>query len=223
MIAKKFSQATVTRFLVTSILGATFFLIPFRVDGNTKVLLGVIADWINASAGTHMRTFCAFVFITSAIITPLYTYGPKFIRQKLPGLAITFRAGFVVTLIRVAGGIFCAMTLLSVGPEWIIDVNTGGTAYFIIAAVIFALIGVGAMLMPLLTDYGLLELIGTMLSKFFQRVFHLPGRSTIDALASWVGSSSIAVLVTSRQYEDGYYTAREAAVIATNFSVVSVP
>ena len=222
-IGKRFSQATVVRFLVTAILGATIFLVPLRIDGNTKVLLGVIADWINATAGTHMRTFCAFVFISSAIITPLYTYGPKLIRQKLPALEPTFHAGSVATLIRVAGGIFCAMTLLGSGPEWIIGADTGGTAYFTIAAVIFALIGTGAMLMPLLTDYGLLELVGTLLSKFFQRIFHLPGRSTIDACASWVGSSSIAVLVTSRQYEGGYYTAREAAVIATNFSVVSVP
>ena len=48
-------------------------------------------------------------------------------------------------------------------------------------------------------------------------------QSTIDALASWVGASSIAVLVTARQYEGGFYSAREASVIATNFSVVSVP
>jgi nucleoside recognition membrane protein YjiH len=79
------------------------------------------------------------------------------------------------------------------------------------------------MLMPLLTDYGLLELIGTLLRRFFKMIFGLPGRSTIDALASWVGASSIAVLVTARQYEGGFYSAREASVIATNFSVVSVP
>ena len=222
-IGKKFSQATVVRFLVTSTLGAAIFLVPLRIDGNTKVLLGVIADWINATAGTHMRTFCAFVFISSAIITPLYTYGPNLIRQKFPALEATFHAGPFGMLIRVAGGIFCAMTLLGSGPEWIIGDDTGGMAYFTIAAVIFALIGIGALLMPLLTDYGLLELVGTLLRKFFQRIFDLPGRSTIDACASWVGSSSIAVLVTSRQYEGGYYTAREAAVIATNFSVVSVP
>lgn len=222
-IGTPFSHVTIARFLVSSTVGALLFLVPFSVDGNTKVLLGVIADWINATAGTHMRTFCAFVFISSAIITPLYTYGPDFIRKKFPALEDTFHTGLAGTLTRVAGGVFCAMTLLGSGPEWIIGADTGGTAYFTIAAVIFALIGTGAMLMPLLTDYGLLELIGTMLSRFFQRIFHLPGRSTIDALASWVGSSSIAVLVTSRQYAGGFYTAREASVIATNFSVVSVP
>ena len=222
-IGRQFARATILRFFVASILGATLFLVPFRIDGHSKVLLGVIADWINATAGDHMRTFCAFVFISSAIITPLYTYGPGFIRHKFPALQRTFQASLAGTLTRVAGGVFCAMTLLGRGPEWVIDADTGGTAYFAVASVIFALIGTGAMLMPLLTDYGLLELVGTLLSRVFQRVFHLPGRSTIDALASWVGSSSIAVLVTSRQYEGGFYTAREASVIATNFSVVSVP
>ena len=220
---KQFSRATVARFLIASTLGALLFLIPFQIGGNTKVLLGVIADWVNATAGTHMRTFCAFVFISSAVFTPIYTYGPESIRRLLPGLQKTFQAGHISVLMRIAGGIFCTMTLLGIGPEWIIGADTGETAYFAIAAIIFALIGVGAMLMPLLTDYGLLELVGTMLSRLFQRIFNLPGRSTIDALASWVGSSSIAVLVTSRQYEGGFYTAREASVIATNFSVVSVP
>lgn len=220
---KTFSQATIVRFLVTSFLGALIFLVPFQVDGNTKVLLGIIADWIAAAAGNFTATFCAFVFIASAVVTPLYTYGPRLFRQRLPALERTFHAGLIGTLTRVAGGLFCSMTVLGVGPEWIIGSDTGGTAYFSIASVIFALICTGAVLMPLLTDYGLLELVGTLLSRVFQRVFRLPGRSAIDAFASWVGSSSIAVLVTSRQYEGGFYTAREASVIATNFSVVSVP
>ena len=211
------------KFLVPSALGALLFLVPFNVDGVTKVLLGVIAGWINSSSGEYMRTFCAFVFVSSAIITPVYTLGPAALRKRFKSLSHVFEVGPFAVLMRVAGGLFCAMTFLQIGPQWIIGADTGGTAYFTIAAIIFCLIGTGAMLMPLLTDYGLLEFIGTLLRPFFQKVFGLPGRSTIDALASWVGSSSIAVLVTSRQYEGGFYTAREAAVIATNFSVVSVP
>ncbi|MFT5483258.1 MAG: nucleoside recognition membrane protein YjiH [Halieaceae bacterium] len=214
---------TYLKFMLPSALGGLLFLIPFEVDGVTKVLLGVISDWINEAAGVHMRTFCATVFILSALLTPIYTLGPASLRKRFPGVAHVFLAGPFALIMRCAGGLFCGMTLLQLGPEWIIGDATGGTAYFDIAAIIFCLIGTGAMLMPLLTDYGLLEFIGTLLRRFFQKVFGLPGRSTIDALASWVGSSSIAVLVTSRQYEGGFYTAREASVIATNFSVVSVP
>ena len=53
-------------------------------------------------------------------------------------------------------------------------------------------------------------------------VFKLPGRSSIDALTSWIGDGTIGVLLTSKQYEEGYYTKKEAAIIGTTFSVVSI-
>jgi nucleoside recognition membrane protein YjiH len=79
------------------------------------------------------------------------------------------------------------------------------------------------LLMPFLTDYGLMEFVGTLLKRLFRRLFTLPGRSAIDALASWMSSAPVGVLITIQQYVSGHYTSREAAVIATNFSVVSVP
>ncbi len=220
---KLHSAANYIRFLLPSAIGALLFLIPFEVGGVTKVLLGVIADWINDAAGEDMRKFCVAIFISSGVLSAIYTLGPMSLKQKYPAVAHVFQAGPFALIMRIAGAVFATMTFFSIGPVWIVGDATGGTAYFEIAAVIFCLIGTGAMLMPLLTDYGLLEFIGTILRGFFQKVFGLPGRSTIDALASWVGSSSIAVLVTSRQYAGGFYTAREASVIATNFSVVSVP
>lgn len=214
---------TVARFLLPSIAGVFLFLVPFEVDGAKNVLLGIIANWINATAGDHMRSFCAFVFILSGLVTPVFTWGPEALRRRCPAAASLFATGPISAVMRIAGAIFCGLTFWAIGPEWVTDADTGGMAYFTIASVIFCIIGVGAMLMPLLTDYGLLEMIGTVLRRPFRRIFNLPGRSTIDALASWVGASSIAVLVTARQYRGGYYTAREASVIATNFSVVSVP
>lgn len=204
-------------------VGVLLFLVPFEVDGAKEVLLGIIAKWIQSTAGEHMRTFCAFIFIVSGVVTPVFTWGPEALRRRFPTLTDVFSTGPVSALMRMAGAIFCGLTFWAIGPEWVVGEDTGGMAFFTIASIIFCIIGVGAMLMPLLTDYGLLEMIGTILRRPFRRIFNLPGRSTIDALASWVGASSIAVLVTARQYRGGYYTAREASVIATNFSVVSVP
>jgi len=53
-------------------------------------------------------------------------------------------------------------------------------------------------------------------------IFTLPGRSSIDCIASWLGDGTIGVLLTNKQYEEGYYTKREAAVIGTTFSAVSI-
>jgi len=53
-------------------------------------------------------------------------------------------------------------------------------------------------------------------------IFNLPGRSSIDCMASWLGDGTIGVLLTSKQYEEGYYSEREATVIGTTFSAVSI-
>ncbi len=81
---------------------------------------------------------------------------------------------------------------------------------------------IATVFLPLLVEFGLMEMVGVLLSKAFDKLFRLPGRSAIDALASWMGSGPVGVLITLQQYERGYYTAREAATICTNFSVVSV-
>ena len=53
-------------------------------------------------------------------------------------------------------------------------------------------------------------------------LFTLPGRSTVDNLASFIGDGTVGVLITSKQYEKGIYSKREATVISTTFSVVSI-
>jgi nucleoside recognition membrane protein YjiH len=80
-----------------------------------------------------------------------------------------------------------------------------------------------SLLLPLLTDFGLMELIGTVFRNVFRKLFRLPGRSCIDAVASWMAAAPVGVLITSQQFDRGFYSGREAATIATNFSVVSLP
>ena len=78
------------------------------------------------------------------------------------------------------------------------------------------------LLLALLLNYGLLDFLGALLIKLMRPVFNLPGRSALDCVASWLGDGSIGVLLTSKQYEEGFYSKREATVIATTFSAVSI-
>lgn len=71
-------------------------------------------------------------------------------------------------------------------------------------------------------NFGLLDFIGTLLIRIMRPVFNLPGRSTIDCIASWLGDATVGVLLTSKQYEEGFYTERKACVIGTNFSLVPI-
>ncbi|WP_169795149.1 YjiH family protein, partial [Micrococcus lylae] len=49
----------------------------------------------------------------------------------------------------------------------------------------------------------------------------VPGRSAVDAVASFVGSYALGLLLTNRMYRGGRYTAKEGAIIAVGFSTVS--
>jgi len=53
-------------------------------------------------------------------------------------------------------------------------------------------------------------------------LFRLPGRAAVDDLMSWLGSYSVGLYVTRRLVDDGRYTRREAYIIVTSFSTVSV-
>lgn len=52
-------------------------------------------------------------------------------------------------------------------------------------------------------------------------LFKTSGKSAIDAVASFIGSYSVGLLITDRVYQQGAYSAKEAVIIATGFSTVS--
>lgn len=78
-------------------------------------------------------------------------------------------------------------------------------------------------IMPFLTDCGIMEFLGVLARPVVRPLFHVPGRASVDLIASWFGASNAAVILTREQYMKGYYTKREAGYIMTNFSLVSIP
>lgn len=114
------------------------------------------------------------------------------------------------------------MVYFKLGSEAIYGENTGQLLLGDLLHVLFSVFLFAGLFLPLLTNFGLLELVGTWMTKIMRPLFKLPGRSAIDALASWIGDGTIGVLLTSKQYEGGFYTKREAAVVGTTFSIVSI-
>ena len=79
------------------------------------------------------------------------------------------------------------------------------------------IVPIGAIFLALLISFGLLELMGVLIQPVMRPIWRIPGRSAIDAVASFVGSYSIGLLITNRVYQAGQYSSREAAIIATGF------
>ncbi len=125
-------------------------------------------------------------------------------------------------LCRLTGGIFVAMVVSGVGPEIIISDQSGGAMIHLIPSLLAVFFFTGYLL-PLIIDFGLMDFLGTLISKQMYRLFMVPGRAAIDAISSWLGDGTLGVMITNAQYRGGYYTAKEAAIISVCFSMVSLP
>jgi nucleoside recognition membrane protein YjiH len=220
---KKFPFSTWLFFLIPSILGVFLFITPINLGDGFKVPIAMLANWLDGIVSPMIELFAFTIFVIAALGSIIMHFVP----QKGPRTLLDslFRVHWFWTIMRVLAVVFAYMFLWQVGPESFRSENTSGlliTADGGLVTFMFTLFFFAGLLLPLLTDFGLMEFFGSMMVKVMRPLFKIPGRSSIDALASWVGDGTIGVLLTAKQYEDKNYTGREAAVIATTFSVVSI-
>ncbi|MCM3160055.1 YjiH family protein [Metabacillus litoralis] len=210
------------QFIIPSLLGILLFVIPISINGEISVTVALLANFIQTLFGETLPYIATFIIFLTAVVS-LYTkvFQPKKIINQ-PFLNKLFNVSWIWQITRALGMIFSVSALFRVGPSAVWSENTGGLLLYDLIPVLFSVFLFAGILLPLLLDFGLLELCGALFTKVMRPLFTLPGRSSIDCLASWLGDGTIGVLLTNKQYEDGYYTKREAAVIGTTFSVVSI-
>lgn len=210
------------KFIVFSLIGVLMFLTPLYWDGKWTIGLGIAADSVRAVVKPYLPLTAVCIVVLSAVLSvAVAVFKPQWSRRDT-AFAVIFRVNWLWLLLRVLGAVFVVMIYTQKGPEWVISANTGGVILNDLNPVLIPFFFFAMLLLPFLVDYGLMEYVGTLLRKPFQKVFRLPGRAAIDATASWLGSGTVGVLITSQQYEKGFYSQREAAVIATSFSLASV-
>ncbi|WP_131669566.1 YjiH family protein [Psychrobacter pygoscelis] len=214
-------QSSLWKFILFSAVGIALFILPFEWGGKITILLGVLTDTLQAALGD------AVFYISLAIVSISFlgALAVKVLRPNLenkPALKNMFDVSWLWLVARFLGALFIWMIFLQMGPEFIINRNTGGVIYQDLIPILIPLFFFAILTLPFLTDFGLMEYLGTLARKVFVKLFKLPGRSAVDAMSSWFGAASIGLLVTMQQYDKSYYSQREAAVIATTFSVTSI-
>ena len=168
-----------------------------------------------------MPIIIIFIITLSAILTVLYS--TIFKSKVKPGglLDSAFKVGPVWMTLRILAVVFVWMTYFKLGSKVIYSEDTGGLVFYDLLPTLVAVF--------LFVDYSYLfngiwfiRILGPLFRPIMRPLFTLPGRSTVDNLASFIGDGTVGVLITSRQYERGIYSRRESIVISTTFSVVSI-
>ncbi|MDB8542816.1 YjiH family protein [Turicibacter sanguinis] len=212
----------VLKFVIPSLLGVFLFMTPICISGEITIPVAVLSKWVQSTfADVLPMVLLLLVMITAVGTLVTKIFSPKFI-IKNDFLNTLFNVTPVWFVIRMLATVFIVIALYEVGFAPIYSGDTGGLVLYDLLPILFSVFLFAGLFLPLLLNFGLLEFIGTLLSKIMRPVFNLPGRSAIDCIASWLGDGTIGVLLTSKQYEDGFYTKREAAVIGTTFSLVSI-
>ena len=199
------------RLLGYSLIGLLVFFVPFEIGGRNTILLDHSASALLA----HARP----LVIAIAVLFMLYG-------ALQPWLSGSWRGDLtrtVFSVLKVFGLLIGVGYLFGVGPEALYQ---PGMLPFLFDKLVLSLaliVPLGALALVFLIGFGLLELVGVLMQPVMRPIWRTPGKSAIDAVASFVGSYSVGLLITDRMYRQGHYSVREAAIIATGFSTVSAP
>ncbi|MGL5174745.1 MAG: YjiH family protein [Cetobacterium sp.] len=209
----------ILKFGIYSLIGLLAFLAPISIGGESSIIMGHLKNFVlnNYSSWVNfLIMFCSTITIAGTILGFIKK---SFKEQYLNDLFVTDKLSGIL---RIGGSLMFIMISLGVAPEFLSNENTGGLMAGDMIPPLMVTFFIGVMLMPLLTSFGLVEFIGTLIAPIMKKVFKVPGYAAIDALASFLGDGTIGIVVTDQQYQKGYYTQREAAIIATSFSIVGI-
>ncbi|MCH4564992.1 YjiH family protein [Halomonas sp. EGI 63088] len=208
-ITRRPSLTTVLKLFVPSALGILIFFVPVTLAGRTTIPLDHMVTGARGLLG-DASGFYALALIVAGAAYPLL--GGRWRRN------LTER---IFTVLKIAGVAAALMALTGWGPAFLHEPDMLPFLFDKLVIPVGLIVPIGAVFLALLISYGLLELVGVLVQPVMRPIWRTPGRSAIDAVASFVGSYSIGLLITNRVYQAGQYSAREAAIIATGFSTVS--
>ncbi|WP_084243943.1 YjiH family protein [Planomicrobium okeanokoites] len=203
------SNTGMWKFFVYSFIGAFMFFVPVTIGEKNSIMLDHIVTFLRANV-SGVLPYYALAIIAAGAVYP-FASGT----WKKSGVDKVF------SIFKVVGLLVGVMIVFNIGPAWLFDPDMGPFLFNALVIPVGLLVPIGAVFLALLVGYGLLEFIGVLLQPIMRPLFKTPGRSAIDAAASFVGSYSLGLLITNRVYKEGKYSAKEAAIIATGFSTVS--
>lgn len=198
------------KFIILSAIGIFMFFIPIDVNGLKTIPVEALISAFIDKFNKIVKIYALIVILVASI---------------LPFIKKTWnenKSNIVFSFAKIIGAIFSLMVFFNFGPEAVLRSDHGPFLFDSLAVQVGTLIPFCGIFLTFIMDYGFIDFIGQFLRPIMRRVFTTPGRSAVDAVASFTGSTASGVLITNEMFKSCRYTEREAAVIVTNFSTVSV-
>jgi len=196
-------------FIFLSAIGIFMFFVPITIGGKSTIPLDHIVTGLRTALPSIVPIYALIVIVMGGI-WPFY-------RKTWNKDAVST----VFSMLKLLGIVIGFMAYLKIGPAWFFEKDMAPFLFDKLVIPVGLIVPVGSVFLAFLVGYGLLEFVGVLMKPIMRPIWKTPGRSAIDAVASFVGSYSIGLLITNRVFKEGKYTIREACIIATGFSTVS--
>lgn len=218
----KINSKNLSKFIICSTIGMMAFLVPIPQGDSFTTSIDFLKSALQRALGDYLMYIVASIIIISAIFSTVdFIFKPSFIRNN-KYLKSAFVSSPFYLLSKIIGAIIVIMVATGQGPAIVISGATGGTMVDL-SGTLFCIVVAFSFILPFLTECGIMEFLGVLLKPIVYPLFKVPGRASVDLMASWFGASNAAVILTNDQYTRGFYSQREAGYIMTNFSLVSIP
>ncbi len=201
--------ASSLKLFLYSLTGIFFFFVPIKIGDKNTIPLDHIVTFVR-TAFPEFAKFFALAVIFGGAVYPIITKKWK-----------TGASAKIFSALKILGFLTAVMYFTKTGGEKLFEKDLLPFLFEKLVVPVGLIVPIGSIFLAFLVDFGLLELVGTLMEKIMRPLWKTPGRSAVDALASFVGSYSIALLITDKVYVEGKYSDKEAVIIATGFSTVS--
>jgi nucleoside recognition membrane protein YjiH len=202
--------SNILKFIGFSLIGIFVFFVPITVNGTSSIPLDHIVTWINTTFPSLTPVY-ALLVILGGVIYPFIT---KTWNQN------TFN--IVFTLLKIVGLVVGIIIYLKQGPDWLMNEHVGPFLFDLLVVPVGIMVPLGGVFLALLVGYGLFEFVGVLFQRVMKPIWKTPGRSAVSAMASFVASFAVGLLITNREFKEGKYTIKQAVIIATGFSTVTI-
>ncbi|MDR2589331.1 MAG: hypothetical protein LBC67_07885 [Spirochaetales bacterium] len=200
----------IAKFFLFSLTGITAFFVQIPVSGVRKIPIDHITTLLYGIFAPYYQYlvlgFCVFALVQTFITRKTYK------RSRLD---------FALGLCKVTGTLIVVLLLLKAAPQAIAQKNIGPDTVVSMGRSIL-MIFCAAFFLPFILNYGLIDAVGVLVKPIMRPVFRVPGLTAVVAAGTFLGNFSIGILSTNSLYKEGKLNYREAAIVVTGFSTISI-
>jgi len=204
-------QIAAVRLIIYTFVGVILFFLQFEIAGKSALLLDHLVFYSNLYAKSGVIIFALILMLWGAISPWINHLNPSNCSDLL------FR------ILRILGLLIAIFYVCRLGPAFLYQPDILPFLFEKLVLSLAIIVPVGALALGLLIGFGFLEFLGILMQPIMRPIFKTPGKSAIDAVASFAGSYSVGMLITDKLYKRSDYSLKEAVIIATGFSTVSMP